>query len=287
MLSSSSRRRTKRLKTIAIAAGSGVLVLGLGLGLAATLDNAEPAPVSRQVADYYAQNATAKPITKDEPTAEPTAPLSTFTVEDVKAQLGKGGKTTVSVMGDSTGNSGGEWVDLWARHLGGTASVQMHMWDETIEDWKPQPVFYGSGPKQIEIWNGSHPGASIEYGLDGLDKLQPARPDFAIFNYGHNQALTKIDEGLGGLSQKIDAKWGVKVPAVVTVQNPSQGDREVTSAAAAARVSEWGPRQGFPVIDVVAAFAEAGPLPALLRDNVHPNDAGSRIWADKVIATIG
>lgn len=292
MSSSSRRRQAKRRKTIAIALGALVLVAGIVGATTVGVGNRDSAPISSKVAEYYADNATLAPaLPASQPatqsSATPTVALSTFTVADVKARLAKADKTTISVLGDSTGNSAGEWVDLWAKHLAAGASVTMHMWDEVAEDWKPQPIIYGRGPKEIEIWNGSHPGASIEYGLNGLDKLQPAQPDFAIFSYGHNQAKTKIDEGLGALSQKIDAKWSAKVPAVVTIQNPSQGDREAISAAAAATVGKWAPAQGFPVIDVGTAFRDAGSLPALLRDNVHPNDAGSRIWTDTVIATIG
>jgi len=45
----------------------------------------------------------------------------------------------------------------------------------------------------------------------------------------------------------------------------------------------WAKRSGRPTIDVTSAF-RAGPvgLPALLMDDLHPNAAGSRVWAAAV-----
>lgn len=270
------RSRLKKLGNIGLAALALVTAAAVAFAL---VPDRTPAPVSAEVSRYNQENSTPKPL--------PTRPRSIASADDVRALLASDKPLVISVLGDSTGNGGGEWVDLWAQHLADRATVILHMWDESAQAWRPEPLTYGTGARTIEIWNGSHPGSAVDYGLERIDALQPAKPDLVLANYGHNQGKTPIALGLFELSQKTAAKWGAQVPLVVTVQNPAQGERKAISAAAQASILDWATDGGYPVINAAEAFAAQPDLAALMSDSLHPNWAGSRIWADKVIATIG
>jgi hypothetical protein len=238
-----------------------------------------PPPVSEKVQTYYNENAT--------PAALPSPPDSAFSLADVRGLIAGKKDLTVAVLGDSTGNGAGEWVDLWAQHLAKGATVTLHLWNEKRQEWLPDPLVYGDASRTIEIWDGAQPGASVDYGLAHLAQFQPQKPDILFFNYGHNQGKTSIVEGMFEISQTTDAKWKTKVPAIVTLQNPAQGDRKAISARSQYAAKLWASSAGYPFVDVTESFAAKPDLAALMIDPVHPNAAGSRIWADKVIATLG
>ena len=204
----------------------------------------------------------------------------------VKGLLAGADPITISVLGDSTGNATGEWVDLWAKDLTANATVTLHQWDDKNNTWIPEPVVYGDAERQITIWNGSMPGSTYAYALGNFDAIQPEKPSFVIHNFGHNKAPQRADAGAMDLLAAVDAKWG-PTSAVIVLQNPSRGARELTSADSVHVLRGWADRTGHPVVDVDAAFRTAGPIEGLLADDVHPNAAGQRIWADTIKATLG
>lgn len=208
------------------------------------------------------------------------------TLQTVRALVSGKDALTISVLGDSTGNSTGEWLDLWAKDLTAYGTVTIHMWDEKAHAWLPTPTVYQGGERAITIWNGSQPGSTYVYALERLAVMQPEKPSFMIHNYGHNKATQRTDAGAMDLMAAVDAKWG-KTPAVVILQNPSRNSRQLTSAYSVEVLRGWAPRAGYPVVDVYSAFRDAGALDTLLVDDVHPNPAGSRIWADTIKAVLG
>jgi hypothetical protein len=193
----------------------------------------------------------------------------------------------ISVLGDSTGNGPGEWVDLWATHLAKYGTVTLHQWDQPTNAWSPTPKVVPGGPKAITIWNGSMPGSTYVYPLERLDAMQPEKPSFVILNFGHNMAAKSADAGSADLLATVDKKWGASVPAAITLQNPAQGERELRTKASVDALTAWAPKAGYPTINVNKAFVDSGPIAAYLQDVVHPNPAGSQIWVDTVIATLG
>lgn len=224
------------------------------------------------------------------PTASPTAVDSAPTLAAVKGLLAGAEPLTISVLGDSTGNASGEWVDLWAQSLTKYGTVTLHLWDAKADDWNQKVLTYPGPARPITIWNGSKSGSTHLYALQFIDKIQPEKPAFQILNYGHNNLSLRADGGSADLMRGLAAKWASDVPTVVTLQNPAVGARASQSAASVFHLRDWAARKGHPVIDVENAFNNAGNLPSLILEDglgVHPNPAGSRIWADTVTATLG
>jgi hypothetical protein len=193
----------------------------------------------------------------------------------------------VNVLGDSTGNERGEWVDLWARHLGETATVEFHQWGEDTEAYPAEPYTYGDGARRVTIWNGSKHGSQGQYARDRIRAMQPVAPDLIIYNYGHNKSTDGVVADIEALNQSAQARWRANVPFVVMLQNPAQGTREGSSAAAVEAIRAWAKPRGVAVIDVPTAFAANGGASVLLADEVHPNASGSKVWADAVAKALG
>lgn len=236
-----------------------------------------PPPVSEKVAAYYSNPPTPK-------VAAPADPA--VMLKSVRETLRGPGRLSISVLGDSTGNERGEWVDLYAQHLAKYGTVTVHFWDSAIEAYGPRTETYPGPARQIVVWSGSMPGASQKYGLENLNEMQPERPSFVMYNYGHNQVSDGASAATWRLATAIEERWG-KVDEVVILQNPSQNTRQLYSARSVGELQGFAARFGRPVIDVQGAFTKAGNLSALLGDDVHPNPAGSRLWADTVIGVLG
>jgi hypothetical protein len=195
----------------------------------------------------------------------------------------------ISVLGDSTGDKPGEWVDLWAKHLAQYGTVTLHLWSEGSGDWLPDVITYPGPARKIDIWNGSKPGASHAYALENLAKIQPVKPTFQILNYGHNYLATRADGGEYDLLAALTEKWKAAVPTALTLQNPAQGERAVRSEASQMYIREWAVNK-YPVIDVYTPFKASGNLPALILSDgigVHPNTRGQILWVDTVIKALG
>lgn len=249
-----------------------VAVVAVGLVVAALL----PRPV----------NATHRTIPTDITVSK--APTTPMTMADVAAKIAApGANVVVSVLGDSTGNEPGEWVDLWAKHLAKNKTVLFNQWGEETEKYPTQPVSSGNGDGTITIWNGSKFGSQGQYARDRQAQIQPVRPDLIIYNYGHNPSTQGVLADIQALQAAAEAKYGRTIPFVVTLQNPAQGTRKATSAAAVQVLRDWTTSKGIPVVDVPAAWAKAGAPAAFLADEVHPNATGERIWTDAVIALLG
>jgi lysophospholipase L1-like esterase len=252
----------------------GALVLGLSTA-ALTSANGQPAGVG-SVPELPASSA--------EPSAAPEKErLTAWTAEQVRASITGDADMVISVLGDSTGVGPDRWVAGYAAHLSESATVTLHPWVEATESYGPATVT-GDGPRRIEIWNGSFPGANWSYGTANLDALQPVAPDLTIGNYGHNQGPQPIDVGYAALVDALSAKNGEAPALVVTIQNPAAGARAAISAEAETRLARWAEEWGVPTIDVLGAF---GDQTGLLLDDVHPNVEGSRLWLEAAVASLG
>lgn len=189
----------------------------------------------------------------------------------------------INVLGDSTSNTSSEWVYRWAAELGAEASVSVHTWNPESGTWFPETRDFGEGERTITIWNASasegNPGFPLE--LEGM--IEP-EADLTILNYGHWGAPEAVASSLDELLGSLDAGGEGTAPVVLTAQNPAlptwigyaDTNRDAMRAAAEERQ--------LPVIDVFAAFEEAGDWESLLVDEVNPNDAGQQLWADTVTA---
>src|SRR5690606_28867603 len=92
--------------------------------------------------------------------------------------------------------------------------------------------------------------------------------------------VDEINELLGEI-----AEHAPDVVPVVMLQNAQVDDANADTREAVARVAE---EAGAPTVDVSAAFAADGrERSELLADELHPNEEGSRVWADAVAAALG
>ena len=188
-----------------------------------------------------------------------------------------GSSSTVSIVGDSTGNDPDEWVALWAAELGLSRRVELHQWLDG--KYGAEPVSFGDRGDELTIWNAGKPGGSAAWAADQLDIVQPERPDLVIFNVGHNNTSANVAGQLSQMKSVVSQRWGGSVPQVVILQNPSRGDLKDKQTATLGTVASWAASNEVPTIDVTSAFTRPA---RFLRDDVHPNPLGSRIWADVV-----
>lgn len=229
-------------------------------------DNAPPVPV---------ETLSESPTPTPSPTPSPTAPPS---LAAFRAVFGDAG--SVLVVGDSTGNDPGEWVDLWAQDLG--RQVTLRQWQAGAEQFAEAPLVYGSGPA-LEIWNLSYPGVRADY----AQRLQevPKAPGVVILSIGHDRSPQALRRAVRTTSEAIDDRWG-EVPTAWVLQNPSTGETEQQQEDAVTFLRSLAITERVPVIDVHRAFRKAGSLDSLLLDASSPNDRGSRLWADTVDAAV-
>jgi len=218
------------------------------------------------------------------PTEAPVQPPATL--DQIKALIATGAPLVVSVLGDSTGNDSGEWVDLWAKGLGSSRQVTLHQWDSKTEDWNPEPISYGSNGPELAIWNGSQPGARATYPLDKFDRIQPVKPDVVIYSFGHNGTEDTIVGELGQTMARGTTQWAVQIPSVVILQNPGQNEHAPIQDATLVALTTWAGQAGEPLIDVASAFRAAPDFEYLMKDDAHPNWHGAEVWAGVVSAAL-
>ncbi len=185
------------------------------------------------------------------------------------------------VVGDSTGDGVGEWVDLWAQDLGGAALVNLHQWDAAGQRFVTSAV-YGAG-RTTHLWNLSYPGVRADY-AERLDRVENS-PDAVVINVGHDRGRVAIERAIRRTTEAVTRRWG-QVPTALVLQNPSTGASAVAQEEAVATVREVAARERLAVIDVHRAFGRAGPPESLLADESTPNEQGSRVWADAVGARL-
>lgn len=189
---------------------------------------------------------------------------------------------TVSVLGDSTGDSPFDWVTVWAQRLASRRAVTLHTWNPYADRWEAPQRLSGQGPR-VTIWNYSVPGSTAAQ-VPSLRRAQPERPDLVIYNFGHNNHTEDHGPELQALSRRVTGRWRVDPVPVAISQNPSVGAYSQRQAATMRVLRrEVGPKLGIPVINVTYAFhAAPGSLRRLLLDTTHPNEAGGRVWARAV-----
>ncbi|WP_353712924.1 hypothetical protein [Arthrobacter sp. K5] len=215
-----------------------------------------------------------------------TAPDPKVMLADIKATIASPNPLVISVLGDSTSNEPGEWVDLYAQHLATIGTVSLHFWDQDKSEWSHTVKTYPGPDRKITIWNGSMVGASQAFAIENAATLVPERPSFVMLNYGHNYVSGGSSATSWRLMSIIDEKWG-KTPAAVMLQNPSINARAAYSANSVLELKFWAQRFGYPTVDLQSAFTKAGNLKNLLKNNIDPNPAGSRLWADNVVKVVG
>lgn len=205
-------------------------------------------------------------------------------LEVARAVLQSGTPVTVSALGDSTSNTRQEWVHLWAQELAADRPVSISHWDEGAQDGFVQPDVLsatGSG-SPVTIWSGSQGGASAAYPVERLGTTIPESPDLVLLNFGHNHTPQNARSDFQSLLAAIRDAHG-DVPVVVCLQQPQAGD---ANAEVRELIDDWATAEGLATIDIAGAFLAQGELDDLLEDPVHPNQAGSELWAETVTVAL-
>jgi hypothetical protein len=263
--------------------GLGALtVVTAGLVIAAFAQQA-PATVSAEPRPTFTASST----------SEPEAP-ATIESADLAATMARLDDTAtpwaLTVLGDSTGNDGDEWVASLARTIATERNrpVTYNAWNATTGTYAA-PITYGQGNSApVTIWNGSAAGMGPDYSLANLPALAANPSDLLIVNHGHNFASPQqgaSDEA--ALVTATAAQWQTTPAVAVTLQNPRLTDAAAQDANLAA-VSAVVTGSSYTVIDVTSAFRAQPDLAALLQaDGTHPNPAGQAVWSQTVTATLG
>lgn len=206
----------------------------------------------------------------------PARPTPT-SLDDVAKIIAADG-VKVLVLGDSTGDERGEWVDQWARALGERQHVTVSMWAPQQPRYGQQVEYGDASAGALHIWNGSRAGAVALDPLENLEAIAPEEPDVIVYNFAHNHVPGEGEAQMAGLDAALRERFG-DVPAVVVAQNPATQDANRDKRG---EVLQWAQDQGLPVIRVDEAFKAEGDYDALMSDGLHPNPEGSRVWALQV-----
>ena len=219
-------------------------------------------------------------VTDNSTPAEATAEQRVRPIDKARQVLA--GPVTVSVLGDSTGDSSFDWVTVWAQRLARDRAVTLHTWNHYATQWMPAEQLSTDG-QPVVIWNYSVAGGTAAQ-VPSLRRAQPERPDLVIYNFGHNNYTADHGPELQALSERVERRWRVDPVPVAISQNPSTGTyAERQRATMRLLRREVGPELGMPVVNVTRAFRLApGRLRRLLMDTTHPNEAGGRVWARAV-----
>ena len=185
--------------------------------------------------------------------------------------------SSILVVGDSTGDEVGEWVDLLARELADSHRVRLRLWDTQAQAFAA-PIVYGSG-RPLDVWNLSHPGIELTQPSE-LDAV-PTRPDVALVSYGKDRTPRMVRRAFRATTAAIADRWN-DVAVAWLLQNPATGVTAGAQEDAIAAARATATAQGVPAIDVYGAFATSPPLQPLLVDGVRPSADGSRLWARTV-----
>ncbi|HGG04721.1 MAG TPA: hypothetical protein ENK28_04630 [Aliiroseovarius sp.] len=193
----------------------------------------------------------------------------------------------IVVAGDSTGNAPNEWVFLLAMLIAADWpiwNVRYRVWDDTTASWLGESVIKnGSGTNKLTVWNASIPGAVWDRFAG--EKLSPVfltpAPDLIMWSYGHNG--TTNPDRQGNLAEAMTgqvARALPEVPQVIVGQNARLDNDTMTKKVDVFRAIAA--QNGFGFVDVNQAFLTSPDHAALMADDVHPNDAGSALWAATV-----
>lgn len=199
----------------------------------------------------------------------------------------------VVVLGDSTGNAQGEWVDVAFRSLAEQLDRPLieHPWNlESARYGDPITANADGDGAPLVLWNGSASGKTAAYSLRYYDSLVPEQPDALILNHGLNNV--RNPDSVGGefsdILTRTEQSWPASVGYAALLENPRFDDWAEAHDAVLSRVRSWLDDRPFVLgIDVHSTYLARADLSSLLTvDLLHPSPAGSQVTADTVLAAI-
>lgn len=265
------------LAVVALAA-SGTVALALSRGSESTA--VERVTVEEDLARYTESEPEPTPASVKKQLADASVLLS-----DPKRPF------TIAVMGDSTGADRNAWVNLTGDAIAEryNRTFVVHPWQEGDVKNYVAPIVRQTGTAgTLTIYNGSAAGTDTGYALEQIDQMIPGvTPDIVIINHGHNVGsgtiVIQTDALLKGLTERYPEAAIANI-----VQNPEKPgslgvDRQTKEVS---DLKQFMSRRGHQNIDVRSAFLANADYSTLLKDNVHPNDAGYAIWRDVVLEAL-
>lgn len=193
---------------------------------------------------------------------------------------------TFLLISDSTGTS-----TYWSPNFFAQLAAQFPAYTVTLRYWNnttfvydaPTTIQTGSGAQTLAIYNCSISGANTATFLDQYfeDRIPEVRPDFAMISLGHNENPEAERWGPQYLELLTSVIQGCPEAGLCLIaQNPASAD---TNQELRANVyAEFAAVYGAGFIDVCQVFNENGGAAALTTDGIHPNVAGSSLWANTV-----
>jgi hypothetical protein len=224
--------------------------------------------------------------------AEPRSELVPF--GDARDRLADDGRPfIVTVIGDSTGNEPGEWVDLAFQQLAEDLDRPLiqHPWDVLTGSYSPEVRSNEDGASApIIVWNGSASGKTGKYSLTHFDMLVPEQPDLILFNHGLNNVPDPqaVAPQLAALVAETERYWPKTVGYAAILENPRFDGWATEHTMVIDNVTSWlAENQAVRPIDAHAAYL-AAPAPELLLlpDLLHPSPAGSAVTATTVLEAL-
>lgn len=222
--------------------------------------------------------------------AEPRSRLLSFS--DARNRLKDASRPfTVAVIGDSTGDEPGEWVDLAFRELSEDLDrpLVVHPWDILSNSYRQEIRSNDDGAAApLIVWNGSASGKTGAYSLAHFATLVPAQPDVVIVNHGLNNVRkpSTVAPELTALVAEIERYWPQSVGYAAILENPRFDDWASAHDVVIDGVTSWlADNQAVRSIDVHSAYLNSPDVNALLLpDRLHPSPAGSALSAETVLA---
>jgi lysophospholipase L1-like esterase len=206
------------------------------------------------------------------------------------------GDVDIVILGDSTSSETTEWGYLLAADLAAlypAFTVNHSFWSDGSQAYgTATEIQSGSGANTLTIWNGSVGGVNTYY-MQGLRKTAlctSKSPDLVILSLGHNSPAAEPEYSFKARNLQVieDIREVLTaVPILMIAQNPLTNSTLSTDRASWKR--DLREQMGYGLIDINANFLAYGSSWAddLMADTTHPNDTGSRRWADAMIALFG
>jgi GDSL-like Lipase/Acylhydrolase family len=208
---------------------------------------------------------------------------------------------SILVIGDSTGNASNEWVYLTAQNLAKmfpAYTVQISTWNATTgTEYSPASIIQtGTGSYTLKIWNNSVSGEVPGYvqGFRWATAIVPTSPDLIFISHGHNigdPSSVAFQEQTGrnlylSLTEELTQQFP-NAGIVLIAQNPSfMNGREIWQAVKANIIESVAGMRSYGFIDIHQAFLDTGRPNDYILDGTHPNDEGSKLWANVVTSAL-
>lgn len=256
---------------ISAVVASAVAVSGLALS-GWSPRNAEATPTVATPAPSVAARSSSAPA----PTATKAPPAAARPTSRPVPRLPADRPATLAVIGDSTSNQLGGWVNLLGEQLGESRVTRVQRISQTGQSSYRAPIRYGDEGPELQVWNASTATPFAVVTDERARVVVPKRPDVVLLSVGRAADARVIGQQLSTTRSSILKAYPqaqvvvVKQPAATPAQRP-----------AIAAVGAWAVQQGVPAIDVAAAFASS-PGVASLQNADGITDAGAQLWAATV-----